>query len=127
MPELHALAVLVVTVVVFYLYTRPWIEMELVSLLLLMSLLLIFYLFPYQTAQTRLSEVEVFQSFGHPALIAICSLMIPGRGLTMTGALEPTVLSVGQVMVAHAAHVNRHLGMIEALVGVAGMRGTVSL
>ena len=43
------------------------------------------------------------------------------------GALEPTVLSVGQVMVAHASHVNRHLGMIEALVGVAGMRGTVSL
>lgn len=43
------------------------------------------------------------------------------------GALEPTVLSVGQVMVAHTAHVNRHLGMIEALVGVAGLRGTVSL
>ena len=85
MPEIHALAVLVVTVAVFYLYTRPWIQMEMVSLLLLASLLLIFYAFPYQSGQTRLSEVEVFQAFGHPALVAICSLMILGRGLPMTG------------------------------------------
>ena len=31
---------------------------------LLASLLLIFYAFPYQSGQTRLSEVEVFQAFG---------------------------------------------------------------
>lgn len=42
------------------------------------------------------------------------------------GALEHSVLSVGQVMVAYSTHLNRHLGMIEALVGVAGLRGTVS-
>lgn len=97
MPEIHALAVLVVTVAVFYLYTRPWIQMEMVSLLLLASLLLIFYAFPYQSGQTRLSEVEVFQAFGHPALVAICSLMILGRGLTMTGALEPAVRVLARI------------------------------
>jgi di/tricarboxylate transporter len=96
-PEIHALAVLVVTVAVFYLYTRPWIQMEMVSLLLLASLLLIFYAFPYQSGQTRLSEVEVFQAFGHPALVAICSLMILGRGLTMTGALEPAVRVLARI------------------------------
>ncbi len=103
MPEIHALSVLVVTVAVFYLYTRPWIQMEIVSLLLLASLLLIFYVFPYQNGQTRLSEVEVFQSFGHPALVAICSLMILGRGLTMTGALEPAVRVLARVWARSAA------------------------
>lgn len=43
------------------------------------------------------------------------------------GALTPSVLSIGQVLVAHTAHVNRHLGSIEALVGVAGQRGSVTL
>jgi len=31
-PSTHAIAMLAVTVIVFYLYTRPWIRMEYVSL-----------------------------------------------------------------------------------------------
>jgi di/tricarboxylate transporter len=89
--------VLLVTVVVFFLYTRRWIRMELVSLLLLASLLSIFYLFPYVSPAHRITEAEVLQSFGHPALVAICSLMVIGRGLTMTGALEPIVRLIGRV------------------------------
>jgi di/tricarboxylate transporter len=87
----HAILLLVVTIGVFYLYTRPWIRIELVSLLLLVALLLIFYVFPYDDADTRLTEVEIFQSFGHPALIAISSLMILARGLMVTGAMEPVI------------------------------------
>ena len=86
MPNAHAVAVLIVTILVFYLYTRRWIRMELVSLLLLAALLSIFYVFPYVTSQARITETVVLQSFGHPALVAICSLMVLGRGLTMTGA-----------------------------------------
>ncbi|HET7204180.1 MAG TPA: SLC13 family permease [Steroidobacteraceae bacterium] len=97
MPNPHAVAVLVVTVVVFYLYTRRWMRMELVSLLLLASLLSIFYLFPYVSPAHRITEAEVLQSFGHPALVAICSLMVMGRGLTTTGALEPIVRLIGRV------------------------------
>jgi di/tricarboxylate transporter len=97
LPNPHAVAVLVVTVVAFYLYTRRWMRMELVSLLLLASLLSIFYLFPYVTTGHRITEAEVLQSFGHPALVAICSLMVLGRGLTMTGALEPIVRLIGRV------------------------------
>ena len=41
-----------ITVLVFYLYTRPWIRMEYVSLILLTTLLLMFYVFPYD-GQTR--------------------------------------------------------------------------
>jgi len=96
-PSPHAILLLLVTVATFYLYTRPWIRIELVSLLLLVTLLLIFYLFPFDGENARLTEVEIFQSFGHPALVAICSLMILARGLTMTGAMEPVVRLLARV------------------------------
>ncbi len=97
MPNLHAVVLLVVTLAVFYLYTRAWIRIELVSLLLLATLLLLFYVFPFRAAGSHLTEVDVFNAFGHPALIAICCLMVMGRGLTMTGALEPAVRVLGRL------------------------------
>ncbi len=97
MPNLHAIAVLVVTVMAFYLYTRSWIRMELVSLLLLVALLLIFYVSPFASGTDRITETQVLQAFGHPALVAICSLMILGHGLTMTGALEPAVRVLARI------------------------------
>jgi di/tricarboxylate transporter len=91
MPSPHAILLIAVTIAVFWLYTRPWIRLELTSLLLLVTLLVIFYAFPFNGAAERLTEVEIFQAFGHPALVAICSLMILARGLTMTGAMEPVL------------------------------------
>lgn len=114
MPTPHAVLLLVVTVATFYLYTRPWIRLELVSLLLLVTLLLIFYVFPYDAPDGRLTEVEIFQAFGHPALVAICSLMILARGLTATGAIEPVVRFLGRVW-----QFNRWLGLLATLL-VAG-------
>lgn len=114
MPDPHASLLLLVTVATFYLYTRRWIRIELVSLLLLLTLLLIFYVFPYYGSDARLTDVEIFQSFGHPALIAICCLMILARGLTMTGAIEPVVRLLGRVWA-----LNRWLGLLVTLV-VAG-------
>lgn len=35
--------------------------------------------------------------------------------------------SVGSAVLSHATHVNRHLGMIEALRGVLGVRGTATV
>lgn len=91
MPSAHAIAVLIVALVAFYLYTRPTIRMELVALLLLVALVLIFYLFPLHQGAVRISDVDVLSGFGHPVLIAILCLMILGRGMLMTGALEPVV------------------------------------
>jgi di/tricarboxylate transporter len=95
-PNAHAVAVLLTTVVAFFLYTRRWLRMELVSLLILAALLLIFHAFPYEAAPTRLTGAEVLQAFGHPALVAICALMVLGRGLTMTGALDPAVRALSK-------------------------------
>jgi hypothetical protein len=96
-PGPHAIAMIAVTVLVFYLYTRPWIRMEYVSLILLTTLLVMFYVFPYEGHAGQLTDLEVFRAFGHPALVAICSLMILGRGLTMTGAMEPAVRALGKL------------------------------
>ena len=90
-PGPHAIAVLAIAVTAFYLYTRPLVRMELVALLLLVALVLTFYLFPLQQGSIRITDVDVLSGFGHPVLIAILCLMILGRGLLMTGALEPVV------------------------------------
>lgn len=121
MPSAHAIAVLVLAVVVFYLYTRSWIAMELVSLLLLAALLVLFFLFPYSAGSIHLTHSEIFQVFGHPALIAICSLMILARGLTMTGALEPMVRALTRMW-----RFNRWLGLLVTLVVAAGVSGFVN-
>ncbi len=121
MPNAHAVAVLIVTVLVFYLYTRRWIRMELVSLLLLAALLLIFYVFPYVSMATRITETEVLLSFGHPALVAICSLMILGRGLTMTGALEPAVRVLAKIWA-----LSRWLGLLLTLILAAIASGFIN-
>lgn len=110
MPSAHAVLLIGVTIATFYLYTRSWIRVEIVSLSLLVTLLLIFYLFPYGGSGGRLTEVEIFASFGHPALIAICSLMIIARGLLMTGALEPVVRVLGRLWA-----INRWLGLLLTL------------
>ena len=121
MPSPHAIAVLIVTIAVFYLYTRSWIRMELVSLLLLALLLSIFYLFPYVSPDHRITETEVLQSFGHPALVAICSLMVMGRGLTMTGALEPIVRLLGRVW-----QFNTAIGLLLTLALAAFVSGFIN-
>ncbi len=114
MPGPHAIAMISITVLVFYLYTRPWIRMEYVSLILLTTLLVMFYVFPYEGHAGQLTDLEVFRAFGHPALVSICSLMILGRGLTMTGAMEPAVRALGKLW-----RFNGVLGLLVTLV-VAG-------
>jgi len=106
---------LAVTVLVFYLYSRPWIRMEYVSLILLTALLLLFYVFPYDGSGGSITEVDVLRAFGHPALVAICSLMILGRGLTVTGAMEPLVRVLTRMW-----GLSPQLGMLVTLV-VAGL------
>jgi di/tricarboxylate transporter len=115
MPDPHAIAVLILTVVVFWLYTRPWIRIELVSLILLLALLLLFYIFPYNGPGTRLTDTEIFRSFGHPALVAICSLMIIGQGITMTGAMEPAARLLSRLW-----RLNRPLGSLVTLLVAGG-------
>ncbi len=53
--------------------------------------------FRSNTTGTFTGMEVAFGGFGHPALVAICCLMILGRGLVMTGALEPAARVLGRL------------------------------
>jgi di/tricarboxylate transporter len=89
LPDHHALAVLGLTVVALFLFTRERIPLETSSLIVLVLLTVGFEWFPYQDAAGPLHTVDFFSGFGHEALVAVCGLMIVGHGLVRTGALEP--------------------------------------
>ncbi len=84
-PNLHALAAMLVTAIALVLFSRDRARLEVTSLGLLAVLALGFSLFPYQGFR----PAALFSGFGHEALIAVCALMVLGQGLVRTGALEP--------------------------------------
>lgn len=87
--EPHALAVLALTVFAFALFASEKLSIETTCLLVLVLLTAGFQLFPYQHDGVAVPPSAFFFGFGHEALIAICSLMVLGRGLVVTGALDP--------------------------------------
>ena len=89
LPEPHALALLALTLVALFLFTRERIPLETSSLVILVLLTVGFELFPYHDESGTLHPVDFFSGFGHEALVAVCGLMIIGHGLVRTGALEP--------------------------------------
>jgi di/tricarboxylate transporter len=89
LPDDHALAVLALTAIALFLFTRERIPLETSSLIVLVLLTVGFEWFPYQDAAGPLHTVDFFSGFGHEALVAVCGLMIIGHGLVRTGALEP--------------------------------------
>jgi di/tricarboxylate transporter len=103
--------VLVLTAVAFWLYTRPRVRIELTCLLLIAALALLFHFTPFEGPDGRFGMRDALGGFSHEALIAICSLMILGRGLVATGALEPAVWVLARVW-----RFNRHLGLLVTLV-----------
>ena len=96
-PDVHGIAVLVLTVVALYLFTRDNIPLESSSLTILILLTAGFHLFPYERSDgSALGPVDFFAGFGNEALIAICALMMVGKALETTGALQPLANVVGR-------------------------------
>jgi len=98
--EAHAVAVLVLTVAAFAMFALERLPIETTSLLVLVLLAAGFEVFPYEHAGVRIAPVDFFFGFGHEALVAICALMILGRGLVVTGALEPASRLLGRLIEA---------------------------
>jgi len=88
-PDIHGIAVLLLTVVALFLFTRDWLPLETSSLAILIILTAGFQLFPYETGGAPLGPVQFFAGFGNEALITICALMIVGKAMETTGALQP--------------------------------------
>jgi len=89
LPNMHALAVMIMIVVALALFTRENIPMETTSLVVLVVLAIGFQLFPFESDGQVLKPSDFFAGFGNRALIAVSALMIVGQGLISTGALEP--------------------------------------
>jgi di/tricarboxylate transporter len=109
-PNAHALAVLGFTVVAFVLFTRERIPIPVTSLIVIAGLALGFHLFPYERDGVALDTRQIFSGFGHEALVAICCLMILGRALMVTGALEPVAR-----LLARLWAFNSHVALLALL------------
>ncbi|MBB3033042.1 SLC13 family permease [Alteriqipengyuania lutimaris] len=88
-PSFHAIAAMIVTVAMFLGFARSKLSTEIVSLMTIAVIAVFLYFFPLPDMQPTDGLSIAFSGFGHYALITICALMIMGRGLVVSGALEP--------------------------------------
>ena len=95
-PDAHGVAVLLLTAAALFLFTRDRIPLETSSLVVLIALVAGFHIFPYTKVGVELGPRQFFAGFGNEALIAICALMIIGKAIESTGALQPLATVVGR-------------------------------
>lgn len=98
--NLHAIAVMALTLFALYLFSRETIAIETSSLLVVALLAIGFSIFPYSTPQGQIEPFDFFSGFGNEALITICSLMMASQGLVVTGALAPVGRVVSRIWMA---------------------------
>ena len=95
--DAHGVAVLLLTVVALFLFTRDQLPMESSALAIFIILVAGFALFPYERdGEALLRPMDFFAGFGNEALVAICALMMVGKALETTGALQPLATVVGR-------------------------------
>jgi di/tricarboxylate transporter len=88
-PDAHGVAVILLIVAALYLFTRDRVPLESTSLAVIIVLVLGFHAFPYEVDGVPLDPAQFFLGFGNEALITICSLIVIGKALETTGALQP--------------------------------------
>ncbi len=110
LPSFHALAAMIVTILMFVGFVRGRMSIEMVSLLTIAVIAVGLYFFPLQGNDPIDGIQLAFAGFGHYALITICALMVMGRGLVVTGALDPAARLLEQVF-----KMNLQLGLLISL------------
>ncbi|MGD8341602.1 MAG: SLC13 family permease, partial [Gammaproteobacteria bacterium] len=91
-PEFHTLFVLLVTVFALYLFTRDRLPLEASGLAILTLLVVVFVVVPYGPPGDQLSSERLLSGFSNQALITVCLLMVLGKGMETTGALQPLAI-----------------------------------
>ena len=109
LPDLSTIFVLLLTCFALYLFTRDKLPLEASGLTILIILVVTFQLFPHPSG--RLTPQAFLSGFGHQALITICALMMLGKGMETTGALQPLAGAL-----ANAWRRNRVLASLLTLV-----------
>ncbi len=110
LPSYHAMAAMAVTIWMFVEFVRGKMSIEIVSLLTIAVIAVGLYFFPLEGTRPIDGLALAFGGFGHYALITICALMVMGRGLVVTGALEPAARVLERVF-----KINLQLGLLISL------------
>lgn len=109
-PSYHAIAAMAVTIAMFIAFARGRYPEEIISLVTIAVIGVGLYFAPLAGTKPTDGLALAFGGFGHSALITICALMIMGRGLVVTGALEPFARLLENVF-----RFNGQLGLLIAL------------
>jgi len=99
-----------VTVAMFIAFARGRYPEEIISLVTIAVIGVGLYFAPLEGNKPTDGLALAFGGFGHSALITICALMIMGRGLVVTGALEPFAR-----MLENVFRINPQAGLLTAL------------
>lgn len=91
LPGTHAFAVIGLALFALVVLTRPSVPQESTSLMVLMLLVLGFEIVPYQAPGGPVTSGMFLAMFGNTALITILALLVVGRALEVTGALQPLI------------------------------------
>jgi di/tricarboxylate transporter len=94
-PDAHGVAVVVLIIMALILFTRDRLPLESSSLAVIIVLVLGFHLFPYEVDGVAVDPAHFLLGFGNEALVAICSLIVIGKALETTGALQPLARLAG--------------------------------
>jgi Na+/H+ antiporter NhaD/arsenite permease-like protein len=92
-----------------------------VSLAVLATIPLGFVLVPYTGPDGPVDPTRFFAGLGHPALVAICALMVLGHALVVTGALEPAARRLSTWVTQRP-----RLALLAVLLGAAGVSGLIN-
>ena len=102
LPSIHALVIMGLTVVGLYLFSREWIPIETSGLLILVTILSLFFIFPYSFNGNPINPIVFFiTSFGNEALITICLLLAIGKAIEVNGSLQPLIGFLSKSWVSH--------------------------
>ncbi|WP_328598809.1 SLC13 family permease [Sandarakinorhabdus oryzae] len=110
-PPWHAIAAIALAVAMFAGFARGRARIEIISLLTIGALALGLYFYPLPGTAPQDGLALAFEGFGHHALITICALMVLGRGLVVTGALDPAARVLNTVW-----RFNTRVGLLVTLV-----------
>ena len=91
LPDTHGLAVIGLALFALVALTRPSVPQESTCLMVLMLLVLGFEVFPYDGLAGTVQTGMFLSAFGNAALITIAALLVVGRALEVTGALQPLI------------------------------------
>jgi len=95
LPNAHILFVLVLTLVALVLFATDRLRLDNAALLVFIVLLVGFASAPYSLEDGgTFDPIRLLEPFGNEALVAVCALMVLGKGIETTRALQPLITFV---------------------------------